>query len=103
MDSQYVDRVLQRLAHEADYRPAGWTPKEIADFHLLVQCARAAKLDTDLRNMRLLRLRPCPGGGPETALAPLGESRQITLTFKSSDNHITVAFELLTPETETPR
>ncbi|MFF3182065.1 hypothetical protein ACFYVD_19910 [Rhodococcus pyridinivorans] len=100
---QYVDGVLQRLALEADYRPAGWRPKEIADFHLLVQCAWAAKVDTDLRNMRLLRLRPHPGGGPETVLAPLGESRQITLTFKTLTSHMAVTFELLTPETESSR
>nr|WP_271209445.1 hypothetical protein [Rhodococcus wratislaviensis]GLK33991.1 hypothetical protein GCM10017611_08340 [Rhodococcus wratislaviensis] len=100
MDRQYVDGVLQRLALEADYRPAGWTPEEVADFHLLVQCARAATVDTDLRNMRMLRLRPDPGGGTEAALAPLGESRQITLTFKASDSHMAVAFELLTPETD---
>lgn len=103
MDRHYVDRVLQRLTLEADYRPTGWTPEEIANFHLLVQCARAAKVDTDLRNMHLLRIRPRPGGGLETVLAPLGESRQITLTFKVSDSHMAVTFELLTPETESPR
>lgn len=102
MDRQYVDGVLQRLAREAEFRPAGWTAEEIRDFQLLDQCARAAKSDTDLRNMRLLRLRPRPGGNAGDVIAPLGEGRRIILAFKASDSHTTVTYELLTSETELP-
>lgn len=103
MDRQYVDGVLQRLALDAEFQPAGWTSEEIRDFHLLDQCARAAKADTDLRNMRLLRLRPHPGGSTGAVLAPLGENRWIILAFKVSDSHMTVTYELLISETEFPR
>ena len=58
MDREYLDGVLWRLATDADYWPEGWDDVEVADFRLLVQCARAAQAEVDLRNMRILRLRP---------------------------------------------
>lgn len=95
MDREYLDESLRRLATDADYRPEGWDDAEIADYRLLVQCARAAQTETDLRNMRVLRLRP-DDGSPEAAHARLGASREIVLRFKSSDGHAVVALELLT-------
>ena len=98
-----MNEVLLRLATEADYRPPRWNEADIAAFRLLVQCARAAAIESDLRNMRLLQLRPNADGGPDTALARLGSSRDIVLTFKGSDSHPVAVFELLTSETEAPR
>lgn len=102
MDREYLDEVLWRLATNADYRPEGWDEVEIADYGLLVQCARAARTEADLRNMRVLRLRP-EDGSPEVARARVGASRQIVLRFKRSDGHAAVTLELLTAKPKAPR
>ena len=95
MDREYLDGVLRRLATDADYRPEGWDDVEVADFRLLVQCARAAQAEVDLRNMRILRLRP-DGDSPDAARARIGASREIGLRFKVSGGRVAVALELLT-------
>ena len=100
MDREYLDEELRRLATESEYRPKGWTTREISDFHVLVQCARAARLDRDLRNMRMLRIES-DGTDPTRARAPLSSGRVIDLTFKDADNHGVVVFDLLTAEMDT--
>lgn len=99
VEREYLDETLRRLAAEPGFSPADWGARETADFHRLVQCARAAYVDTDLRNMRVLRIEP-DDGLPSKARATLSSGRTIELTFKNSDSHGTVVFELLTPEME---
>jgi hypothetical protein len=94
VDWEYLDEALRRLATDADYRPEGWNDVEIADFRLLVQCARAARVAADLQNLRVLRLR-AEDGDLEVAHARLGVSREIVLRFKNSDGHAVVTLELL--------
>jgi len=100
VDREYIDEELRRLATEPAFRPSGWSAGEISDFRVLVQCARAALVDTDLRNMRMLRIEPDETNDPNRARAMLSSGRLLDLTFKNSDSHGAVAFELLTPEEE---
>jgi hypothetical protein len=97
VEREYVDEALRRLATDPGYRPEGWSPTEAADFRLLVQCARAAKVVNDLRNMRMLRITSSNAEDPTLAHATVGVSRVIGLTFKEMNAHDpTVVFELLT-------
>ena len=97
MEREYVDEALKRLATDPGYQPQGWSSAEAADFRLLVQCARAAKVVTDLRNMRMLRIKSSDADDPDLAHATVGSSRVIGLTFKDmNDADPTVVFELLT-------
>ncbi|UQU62526.1 hypothetical protein COUCH_26280 [Couchioplanes caeruleus] len=100
VEREYLDETLRRLAVEPEFHPKGWSAQEIAEFHRLVQCARAAHVDTDLRNMRVLRIRSAGYGLPGKAQAVLSSGRLIDLTFKNSDSYGAVVFELLTPEME---
>ena len=56
MEREYLDEQLRRLATEPQFRLAGWSGQEIREFRRLVQCARAANVEDDLRNMRVLRI-----------------------------------------------
>jgi hypothetical protein len=103
MDREYMDEVLLRLATIANSRAAGWGDQEISDFRVLVQCARAAQVDTDLRNWHMLRIEPDETGDPNKARAILSSGRLIGLTFKNTESHGAVVFELLTAERETER
>ena len=97
VEREYVDEALKRLATDLSYRPEGWSPTEAADFRLLVQCARAAKVVNDLRNMRMLRIKSSDADDSTLAFATVGSSRVIGLTFKETNAHDpTVVFELLT-------
>lgn len=100
VEREYLDETLRRLAAEPGFRPTGWSAREAAEFHRLVQCARAAYVDTDLRNMRVLRIKPDDHGLPSKARATLSSGRVIDLTFKNSDSHGAVVFELLTSKME---
>jgi hypothetical protein len=103
VDREYTDEDLHRLATDPACRPDGWSSREISDFRVLVQCARAARLDSDLRNSRMLRIEPDGAGDPSRARATLSSGRVIELTFKNAGSHSAVVFELVTAETETPR
>ncbi len=103
MEREYLDEELRRLATEPGFRPAGWSTSEVSDFHRLVQCARAAYVETDLRNMLVLRIEPDESGEHCRARATLSSGRAIDLTFKNSESHGVVVLGLLTPETETQR
>ncbi|MFI7131334.1 hypothetical protein ACIBQ1_37010 [Nonomuraea sp. NPDC050153] len=103
VDREYLDEELHRLATDPAFRPRGWTAREVADFRVLVQCARAASLDTDLRNCRMLRIQPGDTRDPHKARATLSSGRAINLTFKNAESHGAVVFELLAPEMETSR
>lgn len=98
VEREYLDENLRRLATEPGFQPSDWSDRDAAEFHRLVQCARAAHIDTDLRNMRVLRIEPDDRGFPGKARATLSSGRVIDLTFKNSDSHSAVVFELLTPE-----
>lgn len=99
MDRQYLDEALGRLAEDPECQPEGWTHAEVKDYRRLVNCARAAKAETDLRNLRMLRIEPSDDD-PSRAIATLGSGRVIALNFKSSDGP--VVFELLPPGTDMP-
>ena len=96
-------RSLRRLATDPGFRPEGWSDREVRGFHRLVQCARAAYVETDLRNMRLLRIEPDDSGDPSGARATLSSGRVIDLTFKNSDSHGAVVLGVLTAEMEPQR
>lgn len=103
MDREYLDEELLRLATDPEVRLEGWSAREVSDFRVLVQCARAARLDTDLRNSRMLRIEPDGAGDPNRARATLSSGRVLDLTFKDTESQGAVVFELLTAESETPR
>lgn len=96
-----MDEELHRLATDSGFRPEGWSPQEISDFRVLVQCARAARLNSDLRNSRMLRVEP-HGADSGKARATLSSGRLIDLTFKNTESHGAVVFELVTAEMEAP-
>lgn len=101
MFREYKAEALSRLATDARFHPDGWSDNEASDFRFLDQCAYAAKVDTDLRNMRSLRITPI-GGSATRARATVGGRRIIGLTFKAPDNAPTVVFELLAPDRDAP-
>lgn len=101
MEREYLDEELRRLATEPELQPSGWSVQDLREFHRLVQCVRAAHLEDDLRNMRLLQIEPHGDGDPTRAQTTLSSGRVIDLTFKNTDSHGVVVFGLLTPEMET--
>lgn len=103
VEQDYLDEGLRRLATDPGFRPAGWTDREIRDFHRLIQCVRAANVETDLRNMRLLRIEPHYSGDPTQAWATLSSGRVIDLTFRYSGNHAAVVFGVVAVEMEPQR
>lgn len=103
MEREYLDEELRRLATEPRFRPAGWDDTDVQGFHRLVQCACAAHVEDDLRNMRTLRIEPDGSGDPTRARATLSSGREIDLTFKNTDNHGLVVLGVLPPELESPR
>ena len=92
MVREYVDEELRRLATDPGFQPSGWSTREIREFHRLVQCARAAYVESDLRNMRVLRIESDDSDDPSRAGATLTSGRVIDLTFKHSDGHGAVIF-----------
>lgn len=98
VERQYGHEDLQRLATDAAFCPDGWTVAEAAAFRLLDQCARAARLDTDLRNTRALRIAPHPCGDPDRACATLSTARVLDLTFRGTDGHGAVSVNLMTDQ-----
>lgn len=96
VEREYLDEGLRRLAIDPEFRPAGWSDREIREFHRLVQCARAAYVENDLWNMRVLRIEPDHAAGdPGRARATLSSGRVIDLTFKNSGTHGAVVFGVL--------
>lgn len=98
MYREYKDEALARVATEPRYQPEGWSDSEASDFRLLDQCAHAAKVDTDLRNLRMLRITPIGDSASTKAQAKVGVSRVIGLTFKDPKSKPTVLFEILAPD-----
>lgn len=101
MHREYMDQVLKLLAEESGFRPAGWSAQEVSEFRILVQCARAARLDTDLRNTRMLRIEP-DDADPDKGRTALSSGRVLNLTFKNHSSQYTVVFELRIAEVENP-
>jgi hypothetical protein len=99
VDREYLDGALSRLVTDAGFQPEDWTHTEVKEYRRLANVARAAKVDTDLRNMRLLRIEP-HADDTARARATLSSGRVIGLTFKSSTGP--VVLELSPPETDTP-
>ncbi|MDV7199581.1 hypothetical protein R4172_18725 [Rhodococcus kroppenstedtii] len=100
MVQDYSNEELRRLAADRSFRPAGWSDRDIRDFHRLVQCARAAYVETDLRNMHSLRIAPHECGDPNRATATVGSGRVIDLTFRHSEDHVTVVLGVVAAEME---
>ncbi len=97
------DTVTKQLAVlgvplDGGFQPEGWTHTEVKEYRRLANGARAAKVDTDLRNMRLLRIE-LYADDPAKARVTLSSGRVIGLTFKSSNRP--VVLELSSPETDT--
>ncbi len=103
VEREYLDEELRRLATRPAFRPFGWSDPEISEFHRLIQCARAAYVAMDLRNMRVLRIEPDDSRDPNRAWAALSSGRVINLTFKNSKSHSALVLELATPEMEAQR
>ena len=103
MEREYLDEELRRLATEPGFRPAGWDDVDVQGFHRLVQCARAAIAEGDLRSMRLLRIEPDGSGDPTRARSTLSSGREIDLTFKNTDSHGAVVLGALPREMDTTR
>lgn len=99
MDREYLDGVLSRLADDAAFRPEGWSQAEAREYRRLDYCARAAKIHTDLRNLRMLSIE-LRADDPARARATLSSGRVIGLNFKSVQGP--VVFELFFPDTDTP-
>ena len=99
MDREYLDGTLSRLVEDAAFRPEDWSPAEAKEYRRLDYCARAAKIHTDLLNLRMLRIEPSVDA-PGKARATLSSGRVIGLNFKSVEGP--VVFDLLPPETDTP-
>lgn len=98
MERQYSHEDLHRLATDAAFCPGGWTTAEVAAFRLLDQCARAARLDTDLRNTRALRIGPHPCGDRDRARAALSKDLVLDVTFHGTDGQPAVSFDLMTEQ-----
>jgi plasmid maintenance system killer protein len=92
VEREYVDEDLRRLATDPEFRPTGWSDREVREFHRLVQCVRAAHVENDLRNMRVLRIESDDSGDPSRAGAMLSSGRVIDLIFKNSGDHGAVVF-----------
>lgn len=98
MDREYADADLSRLVGDAGFRPDGWSHAEAKEYRRLVYCVRAAKVQTDLQNLHMLRIEP-QTDAPATARATLSSGRVIGLNFKSVDGPVVI--ELLS-ERDTP-
>ena len=103
MQREFLDEVLRRLATEPDSVAPGWEPAEIRHLRLLVQCAHAAVLATDMLNMRQLRLLPSLGDGANAWTVRLSARHTLTLRFKTDNTPMAVVFEISSPETGAPR
>ena len=103
MEREYLDEEMRRFATEPGFRHADWSGQEVREFRRLVQCARAAYVEDDLRNMRLLRIEPDDSGDPTRARATLSSGRVIDLTFKNFESHGAVVFGALAAEMEPQR
>lgn len=97
MRLRYLDDVLERIATDAGYEPAGWEASEVIHFRLIAQCADAAVAERDLRTLRLLRLR---SGAVDTVTSvSLSATRVLTIKFEPTAP-MTAVFDVLTVETE---
>lgn len=103
MDREYVDDESRRLATDPEFRPARWSDQDLREFHRLVQCVRAAHLEDDLRNMRLLQIEPDLSGDRARASATLTSGRTIALTFKYTDSHCVVVVGAFASEKGAPQ
>jgi hypothetical protein len=101
VEREYMDEELRRLATDPGFQPTDWSSQEVREFHRLAQCARAAHVEDDLRNLRLLRIEPDRAGDPSRAHATLSSGRTIDLTFKNTDSHGVLILGIPTTETET--
>ncbi|HEX2856128.1 MAG TPA: hypothetical protein VHO26_01430, partial [Propionibacteriaceae bacterium] len=93
-----LDGDLSRLAGDAAFLPDGWSHAEAKEYRRLVYCVRAARIHTDLRNLRMLRIEPQPHD-PDMARARLSSGRVIGLNFKSVEGPVVLA---LLPGRDTP-
>jgi hypothetical protein len=99
----FLDGALRRLVYEPDFRPAGWEDAEVRHFHLVAQCASAAKTGADLRATRCLRLRPYSDNDPNTLSAQLSSHHRLLLTLKNNATPATAVLSVLSIETDERR
>jgi hypothetical protein len=97
---ELLDDELRRLIGEAGYRPAGWADAEIRHLLLLAQCAGAAKTQSDLHSLRVLRFRIHPDDAPGTSSVQLSAGRRVTIIFKADSIPMTAVLDVLSSGTE---
>ncbi len=97
---RYLDDVLQRIASDADHKPAGWDAAEVAHFRLVAQCASAATAEGDLLTLRLLRIRTDAHNG--VASVVLSAKRVLIIGFEPTTTPMTAVFDVSRVETEQP-
>jgi len=95
---EFMDHALRRLVREAGFRPSGWDEEEISHFRLVAQCAQAAKVESDLNALRVLRLEACPDDQPGPSSIRLSSRQRLLVTFKSDDAPVTAVFSVMSVE-----
>jgi len=96
----FQDKVLRRLAADPGFSPEGWDEDEVRHFRLVAQCAQAAQVADDLRETRILRIRPHANGQPGTSSIQLSPGRRLLLAFGADNTSPTVVFSVLSMEME---
>jgi hypothetical protein len=99
----FLDAALRRLAYEPGFRPEGWEEAEVRHFHLVAQCASAAKTEADLRATRCLRLRPYSDDDLSTLSAQISPRHRLLLTLKNDATPATAVLSVLSTETDEQR
>lgn len=89
MQLEYLDGDLRRLAADPAFSPEGWSGDEIRHFLFVAQCAEAATCESDLFNLRILRLRRDPEGS--TAWVLLSPQRRLVITFRATSDAPAIA------------
>ena len=100
MHLDFLDGALRRLAYEQGFRPPEWGDAEVRHFHLVAQCASAAKTAADLRSTRCLRLRPHSDDDPSTLSVQLSPRHLLLLTVKDDATPPTAVLSVLSTETD---
>jgi hypothetical protein len=100
---RFQDEVLRRLAADPSFRPEGWDEAEIRHFRLVAQCAQAAQIADDLRETRILRVRPPTDHQPDFSSIQLSPGRRLLLAFGTDSTSLTATFSVLSMEMEETR
>jgi proteic killer suppression protein len=92
---EYASDELDRLARDADYRPAKWGPDVIRAYRKKHQLIEAAVDERDLRAIRSLRLKQLNGDREGTSSIRLNDQFRLILNFKNEGERVAVILELV--------